>query len=357
MPNRKQNNPVIDAIQKAATGPGYSKNLTELEAREAMAIILNGDADEVQIAVLFIALRMKRESDEENAGIFQALLNKIQTHFVDVPLLIDIADPYDGHIRGLPMAAFLPAVIAACGVPTVVHGLESIGPKYGITSHQILSAAGIAINASATDLALCLQDPKIGWGYIDQQQYCPELYALLPLRNRMIKRSVLTTIETLCSPMRGQKTHLHMGYVHRNYPATYSQLARQAGFDSASIVRGVEGGVIPTLQKIADCHYYNHINEDLQVAVLEPAQFTIQQNTRAVLIEETEETVIEQTLSKGLSALAGQTGAAFDSLLYGAAIPLWLSGHSASIQDATDLVKKAIQSGKALATFEALKTR
>ena len=355
MPNRKQNNPIIDAIQKAATGPGYSKNLTQLEACDAMTDILDGNADEVQIAILFIALRMKREADDENAGIFQAILNNMQMQSVNVPQLIDIADPYDGHIRGLPMAAFLPAVIAACGVSALVHGLESIGPKYGITSHQILSSAGISVNASAADLATLLENPNIGWGYIDQQQYCPALYALLSLRNRMVKRSVLTTIETLCSPMRGQKTHLHMGYVHRNYPAVYSQLARQAGFDSASIVRGVEGGVIPTLQKSADCHFYNSPDKDLQVTTLEPTQFSIQQKARAVLAEETEKTLIEQTLSKGLAALNGQTGAAFDSLLYGAAIPLWRCGHSASIQDAINLVKKTLQSGKALTTFEALK--
>ncbi|WP_308873702.1 hypothetical protein [Thiothrix subterranea] len=53
-------------IQKVATGPEYSKDLSYEDAYYAMRHILSGDADPVQVAVYFIALRMKRETDEEN---------------------------------------------------------------------------------------------------------------------------------------------------------------------------------------------------------------------------------------------------------------------------------------------------
>eukprot|EP00494_Astrolonche_serrata_P017896 UN18086 len=49
-------------IQKVATGPEYSKDLSFEEARDAMATILDGSADPVQAAVYLIALRMKRET-------------------------------------------------------------------------------------------------------------------------------------------------------------------------------------------------------------------------------------------------------------------------------------------------------
>ncbi|HGG59890.1 MAG TPA: anthranilate phosphoribosyltransferase, partial [Gammaproteobacteria bacterium] len=61
------------AIQKVATGPEYSKDLSLDEARDAMRVVLSGRADPVQAGVLLIALRMKRETLDEFTGALQAL--------------------------------------------------------------------------------------------------------------------------------------------------------------------------------------------------------------------------------------------------------------------------------------------
>ncbi len=64
------NNPLQNAIKKVATGPEYSKDLSYDEALESMTYILGGHADPVQTGIYFIALRMKRETSEENRGIY-----------------------------------------------------------------------------------------------------------------------------------------------------------------------------------------------------------------------------------------------------------------------------------------------
>jgi len=132
-------------IQKVATGPEYSKDLGLDEAHAAMAQILSDTADPVQTAVFFIALRMKRETDDENKGILQGILETAQIATAEVDEVLDVADPYDGHARGLPMAAFIAPVMASLGVPSVCHGMETVGPKYGVTSHKILKIAGYRI--------------------------------------------------------------------------------------------------------------------------------------------------------------------------------------------------------------------
>ena len=346
--------PLHSAIQKAATGPGYSKDLAREEAYAAFAAILDGEADLTQAAVLLIALRMKRESDDENAAALQALLDRIELSSIDVTLLIDIADPYDGHGRGLPMTPFLPAVLAACGIPAIIHGLESIGPKYGITAHQVLMAAGVNVFESVSKVVEKIQNPSIGWGYVDQKIYSPALHHLLPLRNKMIKRNLFTTIENLCSPLRGAlKTHLHTGYVHRNYPDVYNQLARQAGFSSATIVRGVEGGVIPSLQKEAVCHYYENLSAPLKTVSLPPTDIGIEQTVRAVLFEHETDNLPQKTLATGWTALNGERGPAYDSLVYGAAIALWGSQHSETIEAGAERAREALDSGQAMAAFKA----
>ena len=65
----------------------------------------------------------------------------------------------------------------------------------------------------------------------------------------MVKRSVITTTEVIPQAVRGRlKNHLMTGYVHKPYPPIYATLARHAGYDSALIVRGVEGGVGASLR-------------------------------------------------------------------------------------------------------------
>ena len=116
-------------IQRIATGPEMSKDISRDEARVAMRAILEGQVDPVQAGIFLIALRMKRETDEENIGILEALRDAGETVTAGVNVLIDIADPYDGFTRTLPASPFLPAVLAACGVPAVCHGVERVGPN------------------------------------------------------------------------------------------------------------------------------------------------------------------------------------------------------------------------------------
>ena len=60
-------------IQRIATGPEMSKDISQAEARAGMRAVLDNAVDPVQAAVFLIALRMKRETDEENRGILDAI--------------------------------------------------------------------------------------------------------------------------------------------------------------------------------------------------------------------------------------------------------------------------------------------
>jgi anthranilate phosphoribosyltransferase len=356
-------------IQKVATGPEYSKDLSFDEAYAAMRTILEDRADPVQAAVFLIALRMKRETDDENAGVLQAIMDSTLTATADIDEVIDIADPYDGYTRGLAISPFLPPVFAACGLPAVSHGVDKLGPKYGATHRKVLVQAGINVDRSVAQAAQVLADPAIGWSYVDQKAFCPALHDLIPLRSRIVKRPVLTTVEVLTGPVRGRlKTHLLTGYVHKAYPPVYANLARQAGFDTAAIVRGVEGGVIPSLKQPARVFCYHDRGEESPLECY-PDSIGIDQPTRAVPIpadtpaatrpgDEIATTVdidaaAASAARTGLEALGGQPGPAHDSLVYAAAIVLHHLGRHDSLAGAADAVRQVLASGEALARFKA----
>ena len=351
-------------IQKVATGPEYSKNLSFDEAKAGMELILRGEADPVQAAVYLIALRMKRETQDENEGILQAILDQRIQVICDAEEIIDIGDPYNGQLRGLPLAPFIAPVLSACEIPAFSHGVESVGPKYGITHNMVLDAAGIDVNRSPQQVAEQLAQADIGWGYVDQSNFCPSLYALIPLRDKMIKRTVITTIEVLANPISGsQRTHLLTGFVHKAYPAIYANLARLAGYDSVAVVRGVEGGVIPSLQQTSRFYRCAAGSED-QFIEIEPTQLGIDQPSRAVRLpegqkslqqasQETKYAAARTAAELGIDALKNIPGAARDSLMYGAAIVLLHLEKFPNLKDAAHFVKKVIASGDAYDKFTA----
>lgn len=353
-------------IQKVATGPEYSKDLDLDDAKAAMQVILDGKADPVQTAIFFIALRMKRETNEENCGILEALVNSTHQATAPVDDVVDICDPYDGYARGVPASPFMPAVLAALGVNAVSHGLNEVGPKGGATFHKVYKAAGLPVNLSTEDAAR--QVGSIGWAYVDQSSFAPKLHDLIPLRQRIIKRQVLTTVETMLGPIRGKnKTHLMGGYVHKAYPPIYEALARHSGFDSAMFVRGVEGGIIPSLQQPGKLFSYHGDNE-LQQRDLSPTDIAIEATNRAVPIPEglppapmgdqvaakyDSDALAKVSADMGRAAMKGEKGLMYDSLVYSSAICLTHLNRYDSIESAANEVRKVLDSGLALEKFEA----
>ncbi|MEJ2423382.1 MAG: anthranilate phosphoribosyltransferase [Candidatus Thiodiazotropha sp.] len=350
-------------IQRIATGPELSKDITLDEAREGMQAVLQGEIDDVQTAIFLIALRMKRETDDENKGVLEAILKSSESCQADVDELVSLVDPYDGMNRNLPIAPMIPAVLAACGLPCVSHGLDAVGPKFGVTHRHVLQAAGVDVDISLAQARSRIENPQLGWAYVDQKTFCPGLHDLTGLRQRIIKRQVLTTVEVLAKPISGmRKTHLVTGYVHKPYPAKYASLARFAGFEGCLLVRGTEGGVIPSLRQFGMVFRYDDGGEEKPVEI-SPESLSIQQPVRAVPLPETAganpggdeiarildvQQAAKWAADTGLRALRGEPGPAYDSLVYAAALVLWHTGRNASLTEAAERVRQVLDTGEAV---------
>ena len=354
-------------IARVATGPHLSKDISYEEARAGMRAVLSGHISDVQAAIFLIALRMKRETMEENAGILQGIIDVVQPVTANVDRLLDISDPYDGWNRGLPVSAFLPAVMSACGIPAISHGLETVGPKYGATYNMVLRAAGKKVDMDMQQAARQIESPEAGWAYLDQSVFCPVLHDLIEFRTEIIKRTVITTVEVLVGPVRGkQSTHAMVGYVHKAYPPLYADLARNAGFDSAMIIKGVEGSIIPSLIQPAKMYQYYEQGEE-QGVLLDPAELGIAQDERCVPLPEGIEKVkgggasnaedvariVEHAAKAGLAALAGERGPAYDSLLYAASVALQHLNKTSSLAECSQQVRAVLDDGTALKKFNA----
>jgi len=350
-------NLIHSIIQRIATGPELSKNIEMEEAEIAMSAILSGEIDEVQTAIFLIALRMKRETMDENIGILKALLKFTDSQKSVVDDLVDLGDPYSGYNRSIPISAFLPPLLAELGLPTLIHGLDSVSPKYGLTHRHISQALGINVDLSVIESMARIENRDIGWSYVDQNQYCKALHDLVPLRNKVVKRTVLNTIETLIRPIRGKNTHSILGYVHKAYPPIYAALCENVGFNSSLLIRGVEGGVVPSLRQKGLMISYHQGVEKTRVET-DPKLLGINSELRAIGFPKEFENGIkrdllaEHVVNLGRSALSGESGMFYDGLVYSASLILWHIGKSKTLPLAAERVREALNSGKALTRLE-----
>jgi len=352
-------------IQRVATGPQMSKSISYDEARAGMHLVLAELADPIQSAVFLIGLRVKRETDDENRGVLQGIRDNTKTVVADVDELVDIADPYNGYGRSLPSSPFLPVLLAEAGAPAVSHGIETVGPKFGVTHNQVLQAAGVSVELTGEEAGKQISNPEIGWAYVDQSSFCPSLFGLADFRKRIVKRAAISTAEVLTGPVRGRKkTHLLTGYVHNEYPPIYTMLARHSGFDSALLLRGTEGGVTPSLRKRGEFVRYWEQGEDTVVEA-DPAEIGIEQVNRLVPIppallpkkdrefgpDENNAEIAKLAAKEGLAALEGKNSPTSDALLYSASLTLWHLGRYDSVPDAAFVVREILSSGITVERF------
>ncbi len=335
-----------------------------------MQAILRDEVDEVQTAIFLIALRMKRESLEEFLGVFAALQAEVDSTIAQLDDVVCLADPFDGYLRNATMTPFIPFVLAANEVNAVMHGVESVGPKHGVTAHKVYKLAGA--NTALTTQAAAAQLEAVGACYVDQSRYAPGLFGLQDLRDRMVKRSALTTLERLLIPIKGLKTtRLALGYVHKAYPDIYARVAFSAGYDSVLLLKGVEGGLAPALNKPLRRFVFDKcLPDDVDAAkqvfdtpfsspdqsfsdIASSSNAGGEKLSSAAAPMQPGIDSVEQCLDQGLSVLNGAGGLARDSLVLATAQMLNSFKPNLGFIAAVEKVQACLDNGSALERFNA----
>lgn len=227
------------------------KDLSDDEATLGAEALFDPAVGEYKKASFLEAQRLKRETFIENKAFYNYMRKLVSPQTIDIPMLISLADSYDGVKRYPNYGLFTACVIAACGYPVLVHGIDTVAPKMGITHHQILKAAGKNPLITVEEACNCILDSEIAWAYIDEEIYFPELYALKEMRYEMVKRPFLATFEKLLQPIRSNtKNCIATAYTHAHYKEEVIKLIADLGdFDEALNIKGMEATTQPNLAK------------------------------------------------------------------------------------------------------------
>jgi anthranilate phosphoribosyltransferase len=216
-------------------GPGRSRALTRDEAREAMGMVLAGEADPHQVGAFLMLLRYRGEDPDEIAGLVEAARDAAGLPRADFSADLDWPSHGSGKTRGAPWFLLAALALARSGARVLMHGSNSFSS--GITVEQALPALGLAPAGSLDEAREHLESGN--FAYLPLRCLLPELDALLELRKLFGLRSPVNTVARLLDPA-GAGAGVD-GVFHPPYLAVHLGVAERLGRPRLVVVKGAGG--------------------------------------------------------------------------------------------------------------------
>lgn len=343
---------------------GVLRDVLPLNAKSENSEIVS----ESLLAAFLIGQRMNRETDRELRAYCLAFDDELgPPPIADVRSLTHYGEPYDGNTRFFRSTLFVAAVRASYGESCLLHGVDWMPPKGGVTEGQMLRFMGANTQLSPTQAKTLLEDEDLGFAYVGQQEARPSLYSLIRLREHIKKRPPIATAEKVQQFVRASgREAIVAGFYHVGYEDPMLMLIRRRKVHSGLVVKGEEGAVSMTTKErsanaskglpVNHCSgFRSPINStDTYVDGISRESFSIDVNAKDYGFEPTDtprtDRSVLRNIELGIAALSGEKGPAYDRIVLNAGMVDHLLGCSGAedVHSALDRARDAIDSGKAL---------
>lgn len=228
--------PFAPYVRILGRGKRGSRSLTRAEAKAAMAMILRGEVEPVQLGAFLMLLRVKEETVDELAGFIEAVREAAQPP-VDFPVDLDWSS-YAGKRRHAPWFLFAVQLLADAGVRVFIHGAEghSSGRVY---TTDILEALGHSPARDWEEARAGIEEH--GFCYMPLRAFAPKLAEIINLRPVLGLRSPVHSLARLINPV--DAPTVLQGIFHPPYAPLHQNAAALLGYGRTAVIRG-EGGEI-----------------------------------------------------------------------------------------------------------------
>ena len=308
----------------------------------AFGEILGGEATDVAIAGLLVALRTKGETVAEIVAAVRALRAAAVTAPCLDPRTVDTCGTGGDAAGTFNISTTAAFVVAGAGVPVAKHGNRAASSKTG--SIDVLEALGVAIDLPVEASARVLE--KVGIAPFFARLAHPAMRHVAPVRQALGIRTLMNCMGPLLNPL-GVRLQLIGVYEDALVPRLAEALAR-LGTQRALVVHGGDGLDEITTRGPTRAGWV----EDGSVRGLEidPREHGIEPPPADALLggdaQENARTLRE--------ILEGEQGPRRDIVVLNAAGALWVAGAAKGLEEGLALARESIDSGAARAALEEL---
>jgi len=326
-------------VEKCLAG----ENLSAEEASSALETIMTGQATDVQVAGLLVALRAKGETVDEIVGFARTMRRHAVRIQPEDPDAIDMCGTGGDGMSTFNISTVASLVAAGAGVTVAKHGNKAVSSASG--SADVLQALGVNIQIPPERVEACVN--SVGVGFLFAPLFHPSMKHAARARNELGVRTIFNMLGPITNPAGVGKQLI--GTYQSSVAARLAEALGTLDTGRACVVHSENG--MDEVSLSGETRVF-------EVAGNEPI------SSYAVAAESFGLTPANGTPMKGgdakenagiaLSILGGERSSRRDVVVANAAFGIYVSGKTATLEEGARMAEESIDSGRALDTLERL---
>lgn len=312
------------------------RDLSQDEAYKAMEFIMEGNANDCQIAAFLTALKIKGETTDEISGFSRAMLDKAIKVKSRHKNIVDTCGTGGDGLGTFNISTTAAFIAAGAGVPVAKHGNRNVSSRSG--SADVLEELGVNINIECSEVSDCLD--SIGIGFIFAPKAHTAMKYVAKARKDMGIRTVFNILGPLTNPARPNGCVL--GVFDNNLIYMMINTLKNLGVERAFVVNSEEG--LDELSVSGKNSVAELRDDRISKYILDPEKLGFKKSNISDLIggDAKENARILTSILTG-----EEKGARRDSAVINAAAAIVSGKKTDSLSEAVDLANCSIESGKA----------
>ena len=316
------------------------QHLSEEQMTRAMNIIMDGKANESQIAAFLMGLSVQGENVEEITGAAKVMRSKAQT--IKAPYgAVDCCGTGGDKSGTYNISTAVAIVAASCGIPMAKHGNRAASSKSGAA--DVLEALGVNLNLTTDKLEEALN--KLNFAFLMAPNHHAAMKHVVPVRKELGVRTIFNLLGPLANPA-GANRQL-IGVFDPKWLRPMAEALCNLGTERAWLVHGSDG-----LDEITTSASTTIVTLDeggnIEEGILTPEDFGIEQSNLNELLGGNS----KENADALLAVLKGKKGAYRDIVLANTAAVLCIHSGESNLKSAVKRAENSIDNGLALQTLD-----
>jgi len=316
------------------------KTLTRQQAEQAMSVMMQGEADPVEVAGLLMGLRSRGETVDELVGFTKVMREFAVSVDLNDPHAVDLCGTGGDSAGTFNVSTAAAIVCAGAGVSVAKHGNRAVSSKCG--SADVLEALGVKVDHGKEGVEFCLKEAGIA--FLFAPYFHPAMRFVMPVRRKLQVRTLFNILGPLCNPA-GVRRQL-VGAFNRQTAGTMATILSELDAVHVVAVHSTDG--MDEISISADTTVFEHkatpgtkTKRPVPHKNIHPRDFGI----KPVGIDSIKGGSPEENASILNGIFAGQPGPYRDVVLMNAAFALLASGKFGDLFHCFEVAQNSIDSG------------
>ncbi len=326
-------------IKEAIAILSKKQDLTSEMMEQVMDEIMRNEATDAQKASFLTSLYMKGETIEEITAAARGMRKHCERFLNNQDVLEIVGTGGDGS-NTINISTLSSIVAAAAGIPVAKHGNRAASSKCGTA--DCLEALGVKIDLEPEQSQKILKEINIC--FLFAQKYHTAMKYVGGVRKEMGVRTLFNILGPLSNPA-GASMQL-LGVYSEELVEPLARVLYNLGVKSAMVVYGEDS--IDEISLSAPTKVCEFKNGDFKSYEITPEQFGFIRCKKENLVGGTP----EENAKIVWDILNGAQGPKTDAVLLNAGAAIYVAGGADTVEDAIQIAKETIKSGKAKEKLE-----